>query len=417
MKFFKNKSLKAQEEDEDIADRVIDELVSELNQEGGSIEEMEQKIRLHKNKIRKRILIIALAVFICGTGLYLFITLRTYDHMEVAATYEDSGVGRSSYQKFQKNLLKYSRDGVALINQKGEENWNHPCQIQSPIIEITGASAAIADQGGNDVLVFQKDGLKGEIHTTLPIEKITVSSQGIVAAILSDEMSPKIICYDAAGSVLVEHKISVTNSGYPVGISLREDGNMLMVSYLKIKDGITQSRLVYYNFSSGNQEEEDYQVTLDEYDHAVIPSVFFLSGGVSAAVGDQNLYIYQGQDKPELVQTIELSQEVKSVFHNDKYIGVLLKTKEQGKNELRVYNKSGRTVLSETFKGEYTTAKLINDQVLMYDENACMIFNVSGIKMFEGNTDEPIMELFPITGVHKYLLISSNGVQEVRLAK
>ncbi len=51
----------------------------------------------------------------------------------------------------------------------------------------------------NDVVIFQKDGVKGEIHTTLPIEKATVSSQGIVCAVLKDSSSPKIVCYDTAG--------------------------------------------------------------------------------------------------------------------------------------------------------------------------------------------------------------------------
>ena len=36
-------------------------------------------------------------------------------------------------------------------------------------------------------MVVQEDGIKGEIETTLPIEKIAVSRQGIVSAILKNE--------------------------------------------------------------------------------------------------------------------------------------------------------------------------------------------------------------------------------------
>lgn len=47
---------------------------------------------------------------------------------------------------------------------------------------------AIADVGGNTIMIFQKSGLKGEIETTLPIEKISVSNQGIVSAILKTNL-------------------------------------------------------------------------------------------------------------------------------------------------------------------------------------------------------------------------------------
>lgn len=47
-------------------------------------------------------------------------------------------------------------------------------------MDITEKSAAVADKEGNDILVFQEDGLKGEVHTTMPIEKVSVSEQGIV---------------------------------------------------------------------------------------------------------------------------------------------------------------------------------------------------------------------------------------------
>ncbi len=57
--------------------------------------------------------------------------------------------------------------------------------------------------------VFTEDGLKGEIETTLPIEKISVSNQGIVSAILKNENTPRIISYDATGNILVEQQITL----------------------------------------------------------------------------------------------------------------------------------------------------------------------------------------------------------------
>lgn len=62
--------------------------------------------------------------------------------------------------------------------------WIQPTQIKTPMIEIKENAFAVADRGGNSIMVFTKEGLKGEIETTLPIEKIAISDQGIVSAIL-----------------------------------------------------------------------------------------------------------------------------------------------------------------------------------------------------------------------------------------
>ena len=101
---------------------------------------------------------------------------------------------------------------MAYLSQQGEEKWNQAYQIKTPTVVAGDDCSIIFDKGGNDVVIFQKDGVKGEIHTTLPIEKATVSSQGIVCAVLKDSSSPKIVCYDTAGNILVEHKTSLTGT-------------------------------------------------------------------------------------------------------------------------------------------------------------------------------------------------------------
>ena len=96
-------------------------------------------------------------------------------------------------------ILKYTKDGVALVDQKGKELWNHSYQIKNPIIEINHEIAVIGDSGGNSIIVIDQKGIKGEIETTQPIEKLSVSQNGIVAAVLKDEVSPKVMCYDFDG--------------------------------------------------------------------------------------------------------------------------------------------------------------------------------------------------------------------------
>ena len=142
-----------------------------------------------------------------------------------------AGSANNSYMQFADGVLKYS--GMGLLSGSEGRGTVESCLSDSePFLDVNEKSAAIADKGGNDIIVFQEDGLKGEIHTTLPIEKINVSEQGIVGAILKNDASAKVMCYDTAGNVLVEHKTSLSGTGYPLDVSLSEDGEVMQVVYL-----------------------------------------------------------------------------------------------------------------------------------------------------------------------------------------
>ena len=181
-----------------------------LSQEISRQEMGMEEIRQHKAKYAKRALIIATVAAVVGAAVFLYLYLQTYTGARIVDTYKVGNASDNSYQEFAGGVLKYSRDGIAYLDSGGEEQWNHPYQIKNPCLDVNSQSAAVADKGGNNIMVFQKDGLKGEIKTTLPIERVAVSEQGIVAAVLKNESTPRIICYDTAGNVLVEHKSSLT---------------------------------------------------------------------------------------------------------------------------------------------------------------------------------------------------------------
>ena len=101
-----------------------------------------------------------------------------------------------------------------------------------------------------------------------------------------------------------------------------------------------------------------------------------------------------------------MDKEIKSVFHNEKYIGLILKNQGKSGYELRLYNKTGKVVLSKEFTGDYNHVKLCDDQVIMYDGKTC-----------KGRMDNNIQEIFPVGGVNQYIVLSANGMEKIRLVK
>lgn len=404
----KNKQLRVVREAEQSAHRTGQE---------GLFRKMEQEIKKQKTSFRRKVIIGTLGVAVAAAAVFLFVYLQTYTKARVLHTYKIGNAADNSYREFADGVLKYSRDGISYLNQKGEEQWNQPYQIKNPLVEISSDTAAVADRGGNDIIVFQKDGLKGEIRTTLPVEKLTVSEQGIVGAVLKNESSPQIMCYDAAGNVLAELKSSMSGRGYPVDVALSADGETMQVVYLSVKGTGVTSRVCYYNFGEKGAEKTDHLMMEKEYQGSILASGFFVDESVSAVVGDQSLTLFDGKSTPKEVTEISVKEEIQSVFHSEKYVGLIVKREGKSGYELRLYNTSGRSVLTKAFEGTYKTAKISGSQVIMYDGKKCSIYTRNGIHRFEGEMDHNILEIIPVGGVNKYIVMNANGMENVRLVK
>lgn len=370
-----------------------------------------------KKQIWKVILAAVLVMIIAAVSMYFFLRYTTYEHIEIVKTYENQSTSNEKYVKYSDGVLEYSRDGIAMLSETGEEIWNQPCQMQNPTVAICENAVAVADKSGTSIFVFQREGLKGEIQTTRPIEKIAVSAQGIVAAMLKDEETPRVMCYDAAGNLLIEHKASLLNTGYPVDVAISPDGNVLLVSYLCVKGNGVSSKVVFYNFGEAGEGKDAYQVAQAEYEDVVIPTTAFLGKDLSLAISDQSFVLYKGLEEPEELYAQNLDKEIKSVAYNEKYIAMVLKNSEKTGYELRLYGTNGKQVMSATFEGEYSNIKIAKDQIFLYDGNKCMIYNDVGICKYEGSFEVSIIDIFPTTGLNQYMVINANGFREIQLAK
>ena len=371
-------------------------------------------MKMNKRKILFLIVGIVLAAII---GIYFFIKYQTYNYMQVVQSYENASTDNANYRFCLDGVLRYSRDGVALLAQDGAEIWNQACQMSNPVVEMCGDSFAVGDKGGTSILVFQKKGLKGEIKTTRPIEKFSISSQGIVSAILKDEEVPLVMCYDAKGNVLVEHEVSLNTMGYPTDVAISEDGNTLLVSYLYTEGNEIISKVAYYYFGVGATGEDDYQVLQTQFRDTVIPTTAFLDEDISLLLTDKALVLYEGLDTPKELIRIELEQEIQSVAYNREMIAILLKNDSVDGSKLNIYNIKGKQLASVEVDKEYANLTIAEGQVIMYDGQLCSIYMKNGVHKFDGKMDAPIMEIFPIMGLNKYMVINASGFQEVKLVQ
>lgn len=368
-------------------------------------------------KIKNKRTLMAFVVIAALAVVLFIVEQQGYTKMNIGKTYSIGNVTNSSYKEFRSGVIKYSRDGAAYFDANGQELWNQSYQMKSPFVETNDLSAAIADEGGNDIFVFQEDGVIGEIHTTLPIEKISISEQGIVAAVLKNQTAPKIQCFDLAGNILVEHKATIDSLGYPISVSLSNNGENMQVVYLQIKDMKVASRVCYYNFGEDGSKEVDHQVANVEYEDNLMATGFYLDEDTSAAIGEQGIVFFKGKDKPKEDVKIQVKEEIQSIFYRKKYIGMIVKSSQAQGYEMRLYSSSGKQVFSEPISGLYGNVRISGRQIIMHDGRKCCVYSLGGRKVYEGELENQIYEIIPVLGFHKYAIINANGMQIGRFAK
>lgn len=379
------------------------------------MERRKKKKRYRRIRFQKVIMAAVLA-FMVILGTYLLLANHLYHAVYETASYKRETSNNNRYAAFRNGIIRYSKNGVTYLNRRNEVLWIQPAQFQNPVIDISGLTFAVADAGGNTVQVFTEEGLKGEFETNLPIEKFSISNQGIVSAILKNENSPMIVTYDSTGNILVENQVVIGSMGYPTALDMSPDGNVLVVSYLDMRSGMLKSRVAGYNFSEEGAEQENHQVSIEEYEDSIMPEVFFMDDFTSVAVGDHSFAISEGWEVPEKKTEVQISQEIKSAFHTERYIGFVLLNEEKSGYELRLYDKAGKQVMNRAIAGEYGNVQMIGNEIILYEGNRCSIYTSTGMPRFDGNMKEDVLMLIPTEGINQYLVMSTDELRVIYLA-
>ena len=77
---------------------------------------------------------------------------------------------------------------------------------------------------------------------------------------------------------------------------------------------------------------------------------------------------------------------IKSAFYNSKYIGVILDADDGNKNELEVFELSGKRKLKIELSEQYKQVQLNdNNEIMLNSDSKCVIYKMNGIKKFSSN--------------------------------
>lgn len=378
-----------------------------------------EKIRGHKLTVFYRIALGILLIVAIAAFLVIQWRDKIFTESVVVTTEPVTIVQGATVENLGGNILLYSKDGASCLDAKGKAVWNRTYEMQAPKVSICDQVVAIGDYNGRSIYVMDKTGERGIINTNLPIRDFCVSSNGVVATVLDDSNIARLYVYNGNENTetpIVNSKYTMDKSGYPVSMDLSPNGKLMVVSFLYVDSGSMKSSVAFYNFGEVGKNETDNYVSGYDYLNAVVPYVRFMDNDSAFAVSDDRIVFFAGSERPTNVASNLLEEEIKSIYYNEDYVGLVFNN-QSGETVYRldVYNSAGSKVSSQFFDIDYTDVIFNKDQIIIYSDLDCQISNIKGVDKFVGDFEKSTALVIPTTSVYKYVTVTSNSIDMIEL--
>lgn len=393
-----------------MADKIYQIAKSDVN-------EMNEKIQKHRRRILAVIAFIVVLLLVGLAGSYIYLQSKTYSKYEVLKVEKREDTESVQFEVFCGNILRYGQDGAVYMDEDNRVIWNQTYEMQAPMIDTCETYVVIAEKQGEKIYIMDTSGPCGEIKTTMPIQRVKVANQGMVAILMEQNGTGYLQLYDRKGTYLAEGEVHTENSGYPLDIAISNDGKKLAVSLLDVKDGSIKNSITFFNFDSVGQNEIDNIVGQYSYADMVFPKVEFLTNNTMAAFGSAETVIFEGAQKPAVSKEITTEKEIRSIFYNEAYIGYVFESgKANTPYRMQIFDLNGTEVLSQDFKIEYQEIGFLeNDEICIRNEMECAIYTLRGVEKFHTEFKQSVWKVMSAGGLRDYVLLMDGETQKIRL--
>ncbi len=387
----------------------------------GSEETQEHNKRVQREiSRRKKIVFFTVLIVAAVAGIVIYVMLhKEYKGYKVVKSAETNYENTASYVQFAGNLLKYTPDGVSYINANGDTVWSAGINMLMPMAVTSGDYAVIADMSGNSVCVFNTSGQVSSLTMPYAICDVDVASQGAFAVMLESDKTNYVNLYDKNGNAVYEMQTTLDKSGYPLDMTISDDGRKLFTSYINIAGNSVQDNLAAYNFGDvGQNSNADRMVGGYMFENEVVPKVEFIDNDTVAAFGTNTISIYDMKEKPSFKTDIKFENEIRSVFYNKDYIGVIQDNQEETSEHMykvQVYDLKGNKKFDDYIDFPYSNVYAADKEIIISGGNNCLIYRKDGSVKFDGTLSGNINSIVPSGNHLEYIVVYDTVTETIKL--
>lgn len=373
---------------------------------------------------RMKFLIILFAVIVVVIAALIVrktINTREYAGYSVVSKVETSGANIADYVRFGTNVLKVTKDGASYIDNTGNTVWDCSYAMKMPHAVVCGDYAVVADLNGRDVYVFNKSGKISSQSMNYDISDVDVASQGVYVVVLTAEDGNYINAYDKDSNSIYDRKTTIEDSGYPLDISISEDGNKLFTSYISVDGTSVSNYIAAYNHDSvGQNENADRLMGVFTFDDTIFPLVDFVDNDTVVCFGGNKIVVYAMSEKPSEKAVIEVGDtEMLGVFANSRYVGYISENAKDSdsKYTINIYGMDGKLEASTGFNNSFKNVYATEDELVIVGDFDCSIYYFNGSRKFTTVFHKNLINIVPDGNKLEYIVIFENETEIIRLSK
>lgn len=380
------------------------------------------RLKKKRNKRAKRTFITVTVLIAVIAIIYLVnrVSNLQFSDYKVIKEVERNDSNNLGFIKDGSNLIKYSKEGITSLDASdGTTNWSLEYSMNAPSIDVNGGYVSIADIGSKSLFVMDSGGGSKQKTVENPIVSAKVSSQGMVAVLMENKKKYIFELYNLNQSDSVLHTFDTNvNDGFIIDYDLSPDGQNIVVSYLTVKNGISRSHVVFYNFNKPKVDNNYFAATFI-YEQTIIPQVVFLNNTMACAFGDNKFYTFSVQQTPSVlfVPEQEYESEIRSVLYSDRYIGFIFDNYEaDNKYKLYLYSPSGKLELERPFNYDYNEAQIHKNEIIFHSDREVTVLKINGKLKFHSVFEDSVYNIFPTSRWNRYILVNSTHIQQIKLS-
>lgn len=381
--------------------------------------------RMKEKKKRRMILLIssigaavAAGIAVIAIFSYYYVN-RSYSGYDIVSETARTDSNSVTYKSFQDNLLKYSRDGISVLDDAGDTLWNGGYEMEKPEVDVCGDYVAVADIGAKTFYVYNGKDQGIDIETALPIGRVKVSANGKAAVLLHDQDSDVVNIYNPYSTVEqleVEIPTNVSDDGFPLDFDISPDGNSLVISYLIVENGAMENKVCFYNFTEVGQDQNTL-VGGKSLEQKMVAGIEFVAEDEVAIFYEDGFSLFANMKKPEAVFEKTFDKEIKSTRYDENNILVVTGTAGNTEEQvLYLYNFRGKEELSQNITYKYADILMTDREIIFTDDQTCYILRKNGNEKFSFDFGKKYSYFLPAPKDNQYYFLDEASIQLIKIS-
>ena len=354
-----------------------------------NINKKSRKQIIKKNLNIKTIVIsVVILIFTFFVFIYLNILFTKYEKYEIISkeyiTNQNITNEQISYFEFKNGIVRYSYDGVSFINSFFKTEWFVAYDFKNLIIDISEHYFVISNYSGNEIIVFNENGITGRNYTEYNIDRVKISDNGYLYVLLNDNYTSYINVYDNTLKKLdISIKSLLSGDGLATDIDVSNDGTELCVNYSYIDTNKLKTKVVYYNFGEiGKFSNPKRIVGIFENGDDFVGSINFFDNNNSQFICEDSINFVSTKilTSPKITNSYFFDNILSFTNSND-YFAIVIS--ELGNKKLIIFDKTGKKLSTINIDIQYDDFYITKDIIVFINKNRIIGISTFGKIKFD----------------------------------